>query len=207
MSITKRDRYVVNILDNHIKCATVQQINMLPCFGKAQTVASRRMKMLKEEEYLQRQMFEVVGNSYVYYSTFLKYPPKELEHSLAITDVYLALLRTGYEIITFDVEKSLNYMEDNKERYIIPDIMAVAKDNKGRIHKYFIEVCLDRKFDLIESKYNKYKHFFIPKLRKQRNTNPYDLLVISPVHRELNEGYCIKTDLSDMEDFFKTMSI
>ena len=43
MSITKRDRYVVNILDNHLKCATVQQINMLPCFGKAPTVASRRL--------------------------------------------------------------------------------------------------------------------------------------------------------------------
>jgi hypothetical protein len=56
MSITKRDRYVVNILDNHIKCATVQQINMLPCFCKANTVASRRLKMLSENGYLQRQM-------------------------------------------------------------------------------------------------------------------------------------------------------
>ena len=26
MSITKRDRYVVNILDNHIKCATVKYV-------------------------------------------------------------------------------------------------------------------------------------------------------------------------------------
>ena len=206
MSTTKRDRYVVNILDNHIKCATVQQINMLPCFGKAQTVANRRLKMLKENGYIQRQMFEVVGNSYVYYSTFLKNAPKELEHSLAITDVYLALLRTGYEIITFDVEKALKYTENSKEKCIIPDIMIVAKDIQGRIQKFFCEVCLDRKFDEITAKYKKYKYYYIPQLRKQKNSNPFELLIISPVYRDI-EGHCVKDDLVSLEDFFKTMSL
>ena len=206
MSITKRDRYVVNILDNHIKCATVQQINMLPCFGKAQTVASRRMKMLNDNGYVKRQMYEVVGNSYVYYSTFTNNPTKELEHSLAMTDVYLAMLRTGYEIITFDIETALKYMHDQKERYIIPDIMIVAKDPKGRIQKFFCEICLDRKFEDIITKYNKYKHYYIPKISKNRLLTPYELLIMSPVHRDV-EGYCIKDDLESMEDFFKTMSI
>lgn len=206
MSITKRDRYVVNILDNHIKCATVQQINMLPCFCKANTVASRRLKMLSENGYLQRQMFEVIGNSYVYYSNFLKYPPKELEHSLSITDVYLALLRSGYEIITFDVEKALKYIESDKERCVIPDIMIIARDQKGRIQKFFCEICLDRKFDAIVNKYNKYKYYYIPQLRKNRNVSPYELLIISPVYREI-EGHCVKDDIDSIESFFKTMSI
>lgn len=206
MSITKRDRYVVNILDNHIKCITTQQVNLLPCFGKAHTVASRRLKMLSDLDYIQRQMYEIIGNSYVYYSMFLKYPPKELEHSLCMTDVYLALLRSGYEIITFDVEKSLNYKEQGRDKYIIPDIMIVAKDSKGRIQKYFCEVCLDKKFEDITKKYNSYKHYYIPQCSKTRNVTPYELLIISPVYREV-DGNCIKNDLVDIEDFFKVMSI
>lgn len=206
MSVTKRDRYVVNILDNHIKCATVQQINMLPCFGKANTVVNRRLKMLKDNGYLQRQMFEVIGNSYVYYSNTLTHPPKELEHSLTITDVYISMLRCGYDIITFDVETALKYNYENKEKCIIPDIMIVAKDNKGRIQKFFCEICLDRKFDYIESKYNKYKYYYIPKISKGRNITPYELLIISPVHRDI-DGYCIKNNLDSLEAFFKTISI
>lgn len=204
MSITKRDRYVVNILDNHLKCATVQQINMLPCFGKAPTVASRRLKQLKENGYLQRQMFEIIGNSYVYYSTFLKYPPKELEHSLLMTDVYLALLRTGYEIITFNIEKYLYYTEKQKEKYIIPDIMIVAKDPKGRIQKFFCEICLDKKFEHIINKYNIYKTYYIPQISKGRSINPHELLLISPVQRDV-DGFCVNTDINDIESFFKVL--
>lgn len=207
MSITKRDRYVVNILDNHIKCATALQINMLPCFGKAQTVASRRLKMLKDNEYLQRQMYEIIGNSYVYYSTSLKYPPKELEHSLTITDVYIALLRSGYEILTFDVEKGLHYQENYSDKYIIPDIMITAKDSKGRVNKYFCEICLDRNIDHILKKYNKYKYYYIPQISKIRKTTPNELLIVSPIYRELEEGYCIQSELAAIENFFFTMSI
>ena len=83
-----------------------------------------------------------------------------------MTDVYLALLRTGYEIITFNIEKYLYYTEKQKEKYIIPDIMIVAKDPKGRIQKLFCEICLDKKFEHIINKYNIYKTYYIPQISK-----------------------------------------
>ena len=56
------------------------------------------------------------------------------------------------------------------------------------------------------NKYNKYKYYYIPQLRKNRNVSPYELLIISPVYREI-EGHCVKDDIDSIESFFKTMSI
>lgn len=209
MSITKRDRHLVNLLDNQLKCMTTTQVNLLPCFSCDNSATSRRLKKLATEYcLLQRQMIEVVNNTYVYYSTHTKYLPKQIEHSLCMTDVYLALVRSGYDVITFDIETGLKYNENNKDRFIIPDIMVVAKDDRGKIHQFFIEICLDKKIEEIIKKYNIYKNYYIPQMRKLgKKMNPRQLIVVSDIAFSLEDGITINTDLDGMESFFKFMSI
>ena len=153
-------------------------------------------------------MMEVVNNTYVYWSIHDKYLPKQLEHSLKMTDVYLALVRTGYEIITFDIETGLKYNENNKDKIIIPDIMITAKSPVGRIESFFCEICLDKKIEDIKKKYNIYKNYYVPQVKKLgKNISPRQLLVISDIAFSLDDGITIGTDLDMMESFFKFLSI
>ena len=209
MSITKRDRQLVNLLDNQLKCITTSQVNKLPYFNCDNSATSRRLrKITVEYKFLQRQMMEVVNNTYVYWSIHDKYLPKQLEHSLKMTDVYLALVRTGYEIITFDIETGLKYNENNKDKIIIPDIMITAKSPVGRIESFFCEICLDKKIEDIKKKYNIYKNYYVPQVKKLgKNISPKQLLVISDIAFTLDDGITIGTDLDEMESFFKFLSI
>lgn len=209
MSITKRDRYLVNLLDNQLKCMTASQVRLLPCFNCDNSAVSRRLKKITTEyNMLQRQMVEVQNNVYVYWSNHTKYLTREIEHSLSMTDVYLALVRTGYQIVTFEIEKGLKYNESNKDKYIIPDIMIVAKDPNGKLHQMFVEICLDKKIEDIKKKYNIYKNYYIPQMnRLGKKMNPRQLLVISDIKFSLDDGITIGTDLDEMESFFKFMSM
>lgn len=209
MSITKRDRMLVNLLDNTLKCITTSQINLLPMFQCHESVLSRRLRKLTlEYKMLQRQMMEVVNNTYVYWSVHDKYLPKQLEHSLTMTDVYLALVRADYEVITFEIEQGLRYNENNKDKIIIPDIMITAKSPSGKLETFFCEICLDKKINEIKKKYDIYKRYYIPQLRKLgKNASPKQLLVISDIKFSLDDGVTIGTDLNEMESFFKFLSM
>ena len=209
MSITKRDRMLVNLLDNTLKCITTSQINLLPEFQCHDSVLSRRLRKLTlEYKMLQRQMMEVVNNTYVYWSVHEKYLPKQLEHSLAMTDVYLALVRSDYEIIAFEIEQGLKYNENNKDKIIIPDIMITAKSPSGKLEQFFCEICLDKKINDIKKKYDIYKRYYIPQIRKLgKNATSKQLLVISDIRFSLDGGITIGTDLEEMESFFKFLSI
>ena len=62
----------------------------------------------------------------------------------------------------------------------------------------------NKKFEHIINKYNIYKTYYIPQISKGRNINPYELLLISPVQRDV-DGVCINTDINDIESFFKVL--
>lgn len=207
MSITKRDRYLVNLLDNQLKCISTKQVGMLPAFDCSNVATSRRLKKICEYGLVQRQLVEIVGNMYVYWSASDKYLTKEIEHSLAMTDIYIALVRAGYEIISFEIEKGLKFNANNKDKIIIPDIMIVAKKNE-KIRQWFVEICLDRKIKEVIKKYNVYKGCYIPyqkKLGKQMRAR--ELLVVSDIMFSLEDGVTISRDVEDMERFFREYGI
>lgn len=197
MSITKRDRLLVNLMDNELKCISTRQVGMLPMFNCNGTAVNRRLKKIVEYGLLQREMIEIIGNMYVYYSKWDKRLTREIEHSLAITDVYIALLRAEYEIIEFIVEKGIRYKANGKEKMIIPDIMVCARDKEGKLRGWFIEICLDKKVDYIIKKYNCYKTYYIP--QREKKTRARELLIIGDV-----EGG-ISGDIWLLECYFKSL--
>jgi len=67
---------------------------------------------------------------------------------------------------------------------------------------------VEPKINDIKKKYDIYKRYYIPQIRKLgKNATSKQLLVISDIRFSLDDGITIGTDLEEMESFFKFLSI
>ena len=144
-----RDQKVIDFIDlvevanrDHIKEVFFPEVHANICM--------RRLKKLAENEYINR--FKHEGNVFIYYSD--KKPSKRLiKHDLYITDVVVAMIKAGYEIIEF------------KKSYMIGKIISDAyiryKDPEGKERHLVLEVQLSNKVEDCILKYKDFKNIIL----------------------------------------------
>jgi hypothetical protein len=173
--LTSRDIEIKEFLDNY-KVATTTTLAHF--FFPSSWACYKRLKYLSEHKQIKR-MRDSIKNEYIYY---IKHP-KQLKHSLLVTDFYRELSKQ-FQVINFKVEPVLGnirpdavfgYIDNNKKCI---GLLEVEISNKGfNINKY-------EKFYIS----NEYKSYFpvMPRIFIVTNKNiiikntsiKYEILII-----------------------------
>ncbi len=136
--LTTRDLRVIDFI-NEFKVASTSTIAKL--FFPSLVVCQRRLKYLFDNKELKR-MRESLNNEYIYF----KKRPKQLKHSLTVTEFY-KYLSSKYDIVNFKIEPVLGDIR--------PDaVFGYTKNGKGYIG--LLEVELSNK----GFNYMKYEKFY-----------------------------------------------
>ena len=149
IDIEARDKKVVDFINTFELCRR-EHIKELFFPEVHENICMRRLKKLAEDGHIERIKME--GNVFVYYSE--KKPAKRLiRHDLHITDVVVAMIKAGYEIIEF------------KKSYMIGKIISDAyiryKDPEGKERHLVLEVQLSNKVEDCILKYKDFKNIIL----------------------------------------------
>lgn len=143
--MTNRDSKVVEFVT---KCPcysnTIQNI-----FYPSRTVSNRRLTILVDYGYLKRYR-EHTHEFYFYYA---KRKPKQMKHSDYIARTYYWIIKQGYEVTEFCIQKRIEN--------IIPDMLCILKQN-NKVGELPIEIELGN--SNIENKIRKYEKSKFKKL-------------------------------------------
>jgi predicted DNA-binding transcriptional regulator len=146
--ITKRDLEVIKFIEQFkvARTSTIQEL-----FYPSLRVAQRRLKIITERGFLKRDQ-AIINQEYIYYVK----KPKQLLHSILLTDFYREIHKLGFEIEYFDNEVAI---ED-----IRPDGL-LAYRYKDKAYISFVEVEISNKgldIDKYKKLYatGKYKAYF-----------------------------------------------
>lgn len=131
--ITERDIEILSFI-KEFKCVNSDIIAQL-FFSDANNkvmLANRRLKKLVEIKKLNRSKRTDILEPYLYYKGS---KPSNYKHSLLIAQAY-ADIKAKYEIVKYKREYEIKY----KDTTLRADLMVIAKDNKGKLRAFIIEV-------------------------------------------------------------------
>ncbi|NLY46814.1 MAG: hypothetical protein GX053_12635 [Tissierella sp.] len=182
MRITERDRKVLDFIEN-FKIATTDTIQEL--FYPSLKVAQRRLKLLHDNKYIKRDREHFTSQFYYYIRK-----PKQLKHSLLLTDFYRELNKTSS-------------IELFKNEFIIEDLRSdgfVAYELKGKKDIAFVEVEISNKgFDI-----EKYERLY--KSMKWRKLFPKFPTIIAITDKPLPSTRLkviqVNEDMSNLKEVF-----
>lgn len=179
--ITTRDMQIVDFLEEY-KIASTSTIAEL--FFPSKIAAYKRLQVLSKNNIVKR-MRDSINNEYLYYKKI----PKQLKHSLLVSDFYRELHK-NVEIISFKIEPVLGDIR--------PDAVFGYKYN-GNINIGLLEVEISRK----GFNYAKYERFYSSELyKKYLPVMPVVFVVGDNIKlpEECKVKYVIiKTDFSNMK--------
>ena len=131
--ITERDREILAFI-SEFKCVNSDIIAQL-FFSDANNkvmLANRRLRKLFEIGKLNRSKRTDILEPYLYYKGS---KPSNYKHSLLIAKAYIDI-SNKYEIVKYKREYEVKY--NNKT--LRADLMAIAKDDKGKLRAFIIEI-------------------------------------------------------------------
>jgi hypothetical protein len=139
--MTARDQEIIEFLS---KCPSSSgTINKIFFHGKSMRMTNKRLKFLYDYGHLKR-IRETTWDNYFYY---VQRKPVQLQHYDYIARAYFWILKQGYEVIGFDVQKQYGNIR--------PDLLAdIRKDGRSGLLPVEIELNLynlDHKVKLYES--------------------------------------------------------
>ena len=133
--MTERDKKILLFLSQS-RIATRKQIQDILFQDTCMYVPIRRLKVLADNKLLSRAYYKLENKSicYVYYLD-KKPSKKRIKHELLITEFVVQLIKNGYEIISFEKNKTV--------AGIIPDAEIKFKSiESDKIYSLFLEIQL-----------------------------------------------------------------
>lgn len=137
--LTSRDFEILEFLENYkVANTTILQYFFFPSLSACQ----KRLLKLVQSKQLKRAR-DSINNEYIYYIK----KPKQLNHSLKITELYMELSKK-YEIIHFKTEVGIGsirpdaifgYKENNKAKIGMLEVELSNKDFNIKKYEYFVK--------------------------------------------------------------------
>jgi hypothetical protein len=150
--MTTRDYKVLNFIEDY-KVATASTLSEL--FFPSLNACYKRLRLMHKENIIKRTR-DFVSQEYIYHTK--KNPPKQLKHSLLVTDFYRELHKKA-EVLNFKLEPV--------HEHIRPDAVFGYKYH-GKIEIGFLEIEISHK----GFNYQKYEKFYT----SQEYTNYYPIM-------------------------------